>query len=87
MFGKITKIDPLKKSRNAKQNFVRVYFELKEKLDPKTKGDWSKTDLVPAFRNFPKWQPYLREGAVFKNLTIKQDKTVDADSNFVYLGG
>ena len=67
MIGTIKKIDSLKQSRNKLQVFYRVYFEMQNIST--VKKEWAKTDVVPQFRNYPRW----------KNL-LKDDVTVDADS-------
>ena len=73
MTGKIIKIDQLKQSRNQGQTFYRVYFEM-------ISGDWTKTDIVPGFRNFKRWKNHLKVGNVLSGLRLKGRDTVDADS-------
>ena len=77
MRGKITKIDYLKSSRNAGQAFTRVYFKVKRGV-----GDfiWAKTDIVPTFRNYARWKPFLTVGNILDGLRLKGNDTVDADS-------
>jgi len=77
MRGKIIKIDQLKSSRNSGQAFTRVYFKVKQGV-----GDfiWAKTDIVPTFRNYARWKPYLVIGNILDGLKLKGNDTVDADS-------
>lgn len=77
MIGKITKIDTLKTSRNKGEAFTRIYFTLK-----KAPGEysWAKTDIVPSFRNYARWKPYLAVGTILDGLTLKGKDTIDADS-------
>jgi hypothetical protein len=88
MTGRIIKIDPLKGSRDRKNAFVRVYFQIKtfEMVDgaPAVAYKWAKTDLVPKFRNYSRWSPHLRVGSVFSGLRMKDTQTVDADSPIVF---
>lgn len=85
MTGLIEKIDELKVSASGDVSYIRVYFKL---LDPDNKGEfiWSKTDVVPTFRNYKRWEKYLVVGNVLAHLSMKDDKTVDADSRFVFQG-
>ena len=78
MRGKITKIDQLKSSRNSGQAFTRVYFKVKRGI-----GDfiWAKTDIVPSFRNYARWKPFLEVGNILDGLNLKADNTVNADSH------
>lgn len=82
MKGKIIKIDQLKASRNRGQTFYRVYFKLK-----RAQGEffWAKTDIVPSFRNFKHWKPFLEVGTILDGLRLKADQTVDADSKPILL--
>lgn len=82
MRGKITKIDNLKSSRNAGQAFTRVYFKVKRGV-----GDfvWAKTDIVPTFRNYARWKPFLEVGTILDGLILRADNTVDADSHPVFV--
>ena len=75
MTAKITKIDPLKMSRNGKVGYIRVYFELQD-------GGWAITDLVPTFRNFKRWQGLLSRGpgATIDGVRLIGPAKVDADS-------
>ena len=74
MKAEITKIHPTKTSRNG-HSFIRVEF----KLDT---GKWAKTDLVPTFRNFKRWKPFLDKGigTFLTGVKLKDNGTVDADS-------
>ncbi len=85
MTGVIEKIDPLKQSFSGAVSFIRVYFKIK---DEEKAGEfiWAKTDVVPSFRNYARWEKVLKVGNVLSHLTFKEDKTVDADSRFVLLG-
>lgn len=67
----ITRIDNLKHGNGA--DFKRIYFKTEA-------GDWAKADLVPTYRNYAKWKPFLEEGIVLDNIEMKDGKTVDADS-------
>ena len=71
--AKIIKIDIIKRSFNEGEAFKRIYF-----LDEKKK--WFKTDLVPTFRNYHRWQKLLKVGNVLFNLRLKGEDTIDADS-------
>lgn len=77
MRGKITKIDQLKSSRNSGQAFTRVYFKVKRGV-----GDfiWAKTDIVPSFRNYQRWKPFLQVGTILDGLVLRGNNTIDADS-------
>lgn len=86
MTGRISQIDEMKSSRNKGQAFLRVYFQMRNppKLEfgkeiPKSYF-WAKTDLVPSFRNFKRWEDLLKVGNVLDLLQMKTDDTVDADS-------
>lgn len=72
MKATITKIHPIKKSRNG-NSFVRVEFKCED-------GSWAKTDLCPTYRNFNRWRPLLQVGSAIKNLVLKADGEIDADS-------
>ena len=77
MRGKIIKIDQLKSSHNSGQAFTRVYFKVKRGI-----GDfiWAKTDIVPTFRNYARWKPFLQVGNILDGIRLKKNDTVDADS-------
>lgn len=79
--GIITKIDRPKVSR-SEYSFTRVYFQI---VNPTGKTSWAKTDLVGSYRNFPRWEPLLREGNKLQGLRMKDKSTVDADSYPVLL--
>ena len=79
MTGEIIKILPFKKSRNE-GSYLRVEFRLEN-------GQWAKTDLVPGFRNYWKWKRVKRVGNIVKGLRMKDETTVDADSNPQLIGG
>lgn len=72
MRGTISKIHPIKRSRNG-NSFVRVEFKLED-------GRWAKTDLCPDFRNYNRWKDLLRIGQSLIGLNLKQAGEVDADS-------
>ena len=81
MIAEIIKILPPKKSRDGKNIYYRIEFkEIK-------KGKWYKTDLVCSFRNFKRWQKYLREGNILANLRLKDEETIDADSKPILIKG
>jgi len=69
----ITKIDPLKASRNGVNSYIRVYLQEKE-------GGFYWTDLCPDYRNYANWKPHLQVGNILGNLRLRDDKSVNADS-------
>ena len=76
----------MKASRNGGA-FLRVYFQMKEKNLKLEVGEpvpkkyfWAKTDLVPGYRNYKRWEELLKVGNVLKNLQLKTENTVNADS-------
>jgi len=73
MKATITKIDPLKESKNKNSVFMRVYFELENK-------EFAYTDLVPTFRNYPRWKPFLKVNTVLSGIERMADGRVNADS-------
>lgn len=84
--GRIKEVDQMKASRNGGA-FLRVYFQMKvPNLEMKIgepvpkKYFWAKTDLVPGYRNFARWEHLLKPGNVVKNIFLKTENTVDADS-------
>lgn len=78
MVGIIKKIDPIKRSRNGGQCFIRIYFEMDD-------GGWAETDVVPTFRNYKKWKPIIESGIGTKVdgliLIRGRGTRVNADSN------
>lgn len=72
MRGTISKIHPIKRSRNG-NSFVRVEFRLEN-------GSWAKTDICPDFRNFSRWKDILKLGIDLTGLVLKNTTEVDADS-------
>lgn len=74
MKGIITKIHPLRESRN-KNSYIRIEFELED-------GRWAKTDVCPDFRNFARWKGILAVGvgASVGGLAIRNKSEVNADS-------
>lgn len=70
--GTITKIHEPKRSKNGGV-FIRVEFQMEDK-------SWNKTDLCSQYRNFNRWKPFLKVGAIITNLSITKDKEIDADS-------
>ena len=72
MKGKIIKIHPLKSSRTEK-SFIRVEFLLDN-------GEWAKTDLVPSYRNYARWKPFMGIDVFVDNLKLRRKGEVDADS-------
>ena len=77
--GEIIKILPYKKSRNE-GIYLRVEFKMEG-------GGWSKTDLVPGFRNYNLWKNIAKVGNKLGNLKMKDSQTVDADSHPILLTG
>lgn len=76
MRATITKIHPLKSSRN-RNSFIRVEFQLET-------GEWAKTDLCPDFRNFARWRDVLKAGTGTSItgvvLNPKRKNEINADS-------
>jgi hypothetical protein len=72
MKATIKRIDNLKHGNGTE--FKRVYFET-------AAGHWAKTDLCPAFRNWPRWRDLLEVGVILDDLVMLDDVTVDADSH------
>jgi len=79
MILEIIKILPLKMSRTE-----GVYFRVEFKGD---NGRWYKTDIVPGYRNFKRWERVLKVGNRVFNLQLKDSMTVDADSQVMLLTG
>jgi len=77
MLGEIRKIDQLKRSANQDETFIRVHFRM---WDSQHKRFWAKTDLVPGFRNYQRWQVVLAVGNVLSGLRMRNKHTVEADS-------
>lgn len=73
MRGSIVKLDPIKYSRNGGDSFIRVKFKLED-------GSFAMTDLVPSYRNYPRWKDLLVVGKDLDNLTLKSKGKIDADS-------
>jgi hypothetical protein len=73
MTAKITKIHPLKIGRTGVASYIRVEFLTES-------GGWAKTDLVPTFRNYPRWKPLLDIGNTLSGLRMKAKFEIDADS-------
>jgi len=80
MIGEIIKILPMKESRNEGEAYLRVEFKLED-------GKWAKTDLVLSFRNYWRWKRVARVGNILRNLKMKDEITVDADSYPQLAGG
>lgn len=81
--AEIIRIDSIKKSRNPRQDFIRVHFRVFTGLTKRTKRQkytYAKMDLVPRFRNFRRWQGLLRKGNVLDNLEMLNHQTINADS-------
>jgi len=72
MRGTISKIHPLKYSRNGGA-FVRIEFKLND-------GQWAKTDIVTGFRNYERWKNILTVGIDLEGLDLKSKNEVNADS-------
>lgn len=70
----ITKVHPLKESRN-RNSYIRIEFELED-------GKWAKTDVCPDFRNFARWKGILAIGVNVSvgGLVIRNKSEVNADS-------
>jgi hypothetical protein len=81
LIGEVLKIHPAKKSRNG-NTFQRIEFILKDR-----KKTWVKTDVCPDFRNYKKWKPVIEAGVRTRvdGLSLKDENTVDADSDVVVL--
>jgi hypothetical protein len=75
MIGEIVRIDPLKRANKKKgaKSFRRVYFKMSD-------GSWKKTDLIPGFKNYNRWKPFLKVGIKLIGLKEKDRVTIDADS-------
>lgn len=75
MILEIIKINPLKNSRNGGSYLM---IEMK---DPETKK-WYRTYACPGFRNYRRWRRVARVGNYIriKNLLLKSDDIIDADS-------
>jgi len=80
MIGEITKILPIRNSRNYGDLYIRVTFKLEGR-------GWAKTDLVPGFRNYKRWRKLLKVGNILGNLKMKDEKTIDADSQPILITG
>ena len=77
MKGKITKIHPLKVSRNGNA-YKRIEFELED-------GSCAKTDLCPDFRNYSNWKLIINDqdnciNNYYKGLKLRRANEVDGDS-------
>jgi len=73
----VTKIHDLKESR-TEHSFIRIEFLLEN-------GEWAKTDIVPAYRNYKNWKTIiqlfkLQEKVYVDNLFLKEKNEVNADS-------
>lgn len=71
MKGEIKKIHPYKYSADG-EPYYRVEFTLEN-------SSWAKTDLVPSFRNYKQWTPFLRVGVRLKGLELRRPKEINAD--------
>ncbi|MEO5635410.1 MAG: hypothetical protein ABIR14_02390, partial [Candidatus Paceibacterota bacterium] len=85
-YGRIKEVDEMKSSRNGGA-FLRVYFQMKVPSPELKVGEpapkqyfWAKTDLVPTYRNYKRWENLIKPGNVLKNIFLKTEDTVDADS-------
>ena len=83
MSGIITKIGNLKPSRFGKNYYRRIEFKLDHGIG------WAKTDIVQGFRNSKRWEQGidLGVGTICKNLKLKKDNTIDADSKVIFKKG
>lgn len=82
MIGEIIKIDPMKRSRNKNNRYIRVYFRLDKK-----KKRFAKMDLVPSFRNYRRWKRVLTIGNLIGDLVSRDKITIDADSRPILIEG
>ena len=80
MTGEIIKILFFKKSRNEGEIYKRIEFKLEN-------GKWAKTDLVLGFRNYWRWKRVAKLGNIVRNLKMKDEMTIDADSYPQLAGG
>ncbi len=72
MRGTISKIDPIKYSRNG-GSYIRIHFRLDG-------GAWAKTDIVPGYRNYARWEEFMKVGMDLDGLILKRRGEIDADS-------
>ena len=74
MKGKITKIHPLKESR-TQHSYYRIEFLLEN-------GEWAKTDIVPAYRNYRNWKLFITTNSAnfVEGLILRKKGEIDADS-------
>jgi len=70
--GTISKIDPIKYSRRG-GSYIRIHFRLDG-------GVWAKTDIVPGFRNYARWEGLMKVGLDLDGLILKRPGEIDADS-------
>jgi hypothetical protein len=73
MIAEIIKILDTKESRNG-NTYLRVEFK------GVGNGKWYKTDLCSDYRNWHRWEKYLKVGNILDNLRLKDSDTIDADS-------
>lgn len=69
----VTKIDAEKPGRNPKWKFRRVYCKDEQ-------GSLFLLDIVPQFRNFKRWEPFLQVGKKFTGARKLGSMKLDADS-------
>lgn len=72
MRGTISRIDPLKYSRNG-GSYIRIHFRLDG-------GVWAKTDIVPGYRNYERWKDLMVIGLDIDGLELKTKGEINADS-------
>ena len=72
MKGTISKINPIKYSRNG-NSYIRVEFKLED-------GAWACSDIFPGYRNYSRWKPLMIVGTDLDKLELIKAGKVNADS-------
>lgn len=72
MKGEIIKITELKYTRSDGEPYYRVQFKMAD-------GSFAQTDIVPSYRNFSHWKPFLRVGVRLKDLEFIGPGKINAD--------
>ncbi len=80
MIGKIFRIDQMKSSHNKGQEYQRVHFEEYSLENGKIDHVYAHLDIVPTFRNYARWKPFLRIGVVLSGLEQLRNGKINADS-------
>jgi hypothetical protein len=75
--ARVIKIHPLKRFKdNEGKYFRRIDFKL-------SNGSFAKTDICPSYSNYPRWKNLInRGGGTIYDFFMKDETTIDADSNF-----